>query len=59
MEEKFAKQGKSLPELYDLVHYITRPVIDIKEVIEMYDVWAEQYDKVRLVSTLMYKERFK
>ena len=49
MAEKFAKQGKSSSELSDLLNYITRPEVDIKEIIEIYDAWADQYEQVRLI----------
>ena len=47
MAEKFAKQGKSSSEVTDLLNYVTRPETDIKEIVEIYDVWADQYEEVR------------
>ena len=49
MAEKFSKQEKTSYEVHDLLNYITRPGIDTKEVKDIYEVWADQYDKVRLI----------
>ena len=51
MAEKFAKQGKSSSEISHLLNYVTRPDADIKEIVEIYDAWADHYNEVRLIFT--------
>lgn len=46
MAEQYVKQNKTPEEVHDLLNYITRPGIGYEEVKDIYEVWADQYEKV-------------